>query len=1060
MTNTNNNNNNSKHIIKPDSICIGSGRFLRSVLVPALNAAQLHPTIVQTRGTSFGNYIQNRSEHNNNNKNTNNDIKYYEVDTVQYDGTTSTEEVACYGCSNVWSLGKDEDKAQVLQELIPTMMEYCNVIGVGVTEAGLSKGSKAMMDLTDVLYACHCNKVKCSNPHGRICVINTDNVPQNGSTIQSFVMHHAVSSSCYNREDASSSSSSSFVDFLRDKVVFHNTMVDRITSQREGSNGMVPLCEPVPAKALVIEDLNGDLPTALSLLSQTLDDKDGHFGVVVRKEKGQLNSDIALKLRVANGTHTAVAHVMALCSLLLTDVLSSEQGAGPLLMKYLDAFFDGQILVAGKLRFVADVQAVYDDWRKRLRHPSFGLSSFFITQNGAAKGGIRIAPTVRDLFMNGQDASVTTAFAFAAILRFLTPATPVGAAENGCYRGWLDGSSRSSGCTKTKTTLGEGESQDVVYADGMRYNLDEGWYEFKCTCQVQLSLLSPSSGRRTCITLCDALGEMATARQPADYVDVIVAYLTSKDGGDMQDLYDNAATKSSFLTLARAVATLYARMVAGDKMLSLLNEMESKSGVYGNMGFLESCSVLVDGGRTDAEYLSIASTVSAEVAAASVIDLHTHLLPPSHGMLCLWGIDELLTYHYLVAEFFMTAPSSISPQSFYALEKKEQANLIWQALFVDRSPISEACRGVVTTLSALGLGAALTKRDLDEVRKYYQVFRDGGLEGAEKFSELVYRLSGVQYAVMTNIPFNAAEARHWRPKKKEYPLQYRSALRVDPLLAGDRSTIEAALKSSGYEATLDGARQYFLDWCDTMSPEYLMASTPHDFFVPDGDLAGVKKTGVDSNALKEPFAFVDASGAECNACEEGDVPSVIDEDSDFLTLLMEVCEERDLPLAIKIGAHRGVNPDLQQAGDGVVAFADSQMLARLCTRFPKVRFLATFLSRNNQHEACVLASKFRNLHIYGCWWFCNNPSIIKEISTMRVEMLGTSFTAQHSDARVLDQLIYKWSHSRSVICSVLIKEYTKLQASGWLANRMEIRRDIRRLFGGSYCEFMSKSFKV
>ena len=133
------------------------------------------------------------------------------------------------------------------------------------------------------------------------------------------------------------------------------------------------------------------------------------------------------------------------------------------------------------------------------------------------------------------------------------------------------------------------------------------------------------------------------------------------------------------------------------------------------------------------------------------------------------------------------------------------------------------------------------------------------------------------------------------------------------------------------------------------------------------------------------------------------------------------------------------------------------MLARLCTRFPNVRFLATFLSRTNQHEACVLATKFRNLHIYGCWWFCNNPSIIKEITSMRIEMLGTAFTAQHSDSRVLDQLLYKWPHSRAVIASVLTDEYTKLIESGWSLTRGELRRDIQRLFGTSYEEFMSKS---
>jgi hypothetical protein len=140
----------------------------------------------------------------------------------------------------------------------------------------------------------------------------------------------------------------------------------------------------------------------------------------------------------------------------------------------------------------------------------------------------------------------------------------------------------------------------------------------------------------------------------------------------------------------------------------------------------------------------------------------------------------------------------------------------------------------------------------------------------------------------------------------------------------------------------------------------------------------------------------------------------------------------------------------------MVAFADTASLARLCSAYPKVRFLATFLSRQNQHEACVLANKFRNLHIYGCWWYCNNPSIIEEITEMRVEMLGTAFTAQHSDARVIDQLVYKWAHSRAVIAKVLVKEYLKAVSSGWEFNRMEIRRDVSRMLGGAYEEFMKK----
>lgn len=473
--------------------------------------------------------------------------------------------------------------------------------------------------------------------------------------------------------------------------------------------------------------------------------------------------------------------------------------------------------------------------------------------------------------------------------------------------------------------------------------------------------------------------------------------------------------------------------------------------------------------QNDTDRNTIRSIVFSEVSSAIAIDLHTHLLPPSHGALCLWGIDELLTYHYLVAEYFITAPPSMTPEQFYAKSKQQQADIIWKALFIDRSPISEACRGIITVLVTLGLSNEIRNRDLDAVRKFYTSFRNDGVIGAERFSQLVYNTAGVKYAVMTNIPFEPTETQHWRPKPKEYSSNYRSACRVDPLLAGNKKVVENALKAAGYNNTIDGAKQFLHDWCDTMKPEYMMASTPHDFVLPEdkgstgGMVDNINKTGVNEDAMKVPFAFTDSTSSSNNcgggeSCGGEELASVINEDNDFLSdVLMKVCEERDICIALKIGCHRKINPSLLDAGDGVVAFADGNMLARLCTRFPNVRFLATFLSRTNQHEACVLATKFRNLHLYGCWWFCNNPSIIKEITSMRIEMLGTAFTAQHSDSRVLDQLLYKWPHSRAVIASVLTDEYTKLIESGWSLTRGELRRDIQRLFGTSYEEFMSKS---
>src|SRR5215471_1124250 len=80
------------------------------------------------------------------------------------------------------------------------------------------------------------------------------------------------------------------------------------------------------------------------------------------------------------------------------------------------------------------------------------------------------------------------------------------------------------------------------------------------------------------------------------------------------------------------------------------------------------------------------------------VDIHTHLFPPSFGRLLLWGIDELLTYHYLEAELFRF--SSVRPEQYWTLTTAQRADLIWKTLFVAHTPISEAARGAVAVLTA------------------------------------------------------------------------------------------------------------------------------------------------------------------------------------------------------------------------------------------------------------------------------------------------------------------------------------------------------------------------
>jgi hypothetical protein len=143
------------------------------------------------------------------------------------------------------------------------------------------------------------------------------------------------------------------------------------------------------------------------------------------------------------------------------------------------------------------------------------------------------------------------------------------------------------------------------------------------------------------------------------------------------------------------------------------------------------------------------------------------------------------------------------------------------------------------------------------------------------------------------------------------------------------------------------------------------------------------------------------------------------------------------------------------AGDGM-GRADLEALENLCRQHPKANFLCTVLAKENQHELCVLARKFPNLHIFGCWWFTNVPHVIDEITRLRFELVGLSLTPQHSDARVLDQLIYKWSHSREVIAKILTEKYDDLSRTGWEVSDQEIQRDVSSLFGGAFESFCSR----
>jgi len=154
-----------------------------------------------------------------------------------------------------------------------------------------------------------------------------------------------------------------------------------------------------------------------------------------------------------------------------------------------------------------------------------------------------------------------------------------------------------------------------------------------------------------------------------------------------------------------------------------------------------------------------------------------------------------------------------------------------------------------------------------------------------------------------------------------------------------------------------------------------------------------------------------------------------------------------------LGVKREVNKEFGLAGDGI-GDINLKELSNLCNSYPKNKFLVTCLSFNDQHELVVLGRKHPNLRIFGFWWFMNQPSIIKQILKMRIDMLGFSFIPQHSDARVSDQLIYKWIHFKKILYPVLLEYYQDLIDKNFPISETIIERDMHNLFCANAKDFL------
>ena len=284
-----------------------------------------------------------------------------------------------------------------------------DLILIGVTEAGIANGELAMDVLEETLYRYFCH-------HGAaatLCVINTDNLRNNGDVIRDILCNE------YPKR------SDDYATWLETNVGFLNEMGDRLVpqvyavpdeiqatarAQIDSQDELITYAEALPATPLILEDLNDMLRVPFSQLQD--------YGVIVSQESIEPYHD--WKLLLVNSVHVpGITHKGTLSGIEYVNEAASHPTFAPHLERLMRGYaeiVEADIPIAGKsaraytLEFVDRIRKVKDDNAR-------------INIIETVKLRERAADIVRS---PNYDASTELfksdfAYSFATVLRFLTP---------------------------------------------------------------------------------------------------------------------------------------------------------------------------------------------------------------------------------------------------------------------------------------------------------------------------------------------------------------------------------------------------------------------------------------------------------------------------------------------------------------------------------------------------------------------------------------------------------------------------------------------------------------
>lgn len=388
--------------------------------------------------------------------------------------------------------------------------------------------------------------------------------------------------------------------------------------------------------------------------------------------------------------------------------------------------------------------------------------------------------------------------------------------------------------------------------------------------------------------------------------------------------------------------------------------------------------------------------VSEVLRTAPAADMHTRLTLPEPGGVKRYGIDALLTVPELTESMLRLCPE-LRGGPWDSLAPAEQAERVWDAHFVKRTPSGEACLTILSVLHTLGLRP--DGRRLPAYRDFFERM------SASDHMELMFKLAGLTTVCLSFDPFSPAEQEVWERFRAMDP-RWNVYLRLNVLIEGWSETWRQ-LREWGYdteeqltEKTAESVRRFLRYWIARLDPLYLAYDS------------------------LSPMEWTESS-IRLRLIRECVIP---------------VAGEAGIPIAFRL--------------EGIPERLDP--LESLVCGYPGNKFIGSARSQEPPSQLARLAKKHGNLHLFGCGSPRLPAGSMEPILRIRMESLGVDYTPLASEAVVWDALLPAWIGGRSLLAKLLTEKYSDLMKTGWQVAQEDIVRDAAALLGESFWRFLGR----